>query len=253
MSEPFAPDILWYSEETHSFLSCIFLKVLLITECLFIPRFSMSFPVSQITSLSFQLISYTTHFIREELDIWLCYFCLISWQRHAWILPSCALVPSSFWASFPSVSHTNTARQWASLSVSAGCCSALSQFPVSWSCWQSRVGRLPFLEGPDASCNDPPPSPLHWSGRRVESLISYHTVCAGSHSRNQEILPPCRSRTLPFSQACALLSEAFKPFHVFCVTTFSPHVSTYDCAFLYCFFLELSLWFGRVFPVSSFR
>lgn len=100
--------------------------------------------------------------------------CLIYWQRHSWILPSCALVPSSFRASFLSVSHINTAKQWASLSVSAGCCSVLSQFPVSWSCWQSRVGRLPFLEGPDASCNDPP-LPLStglWNVLRVSFHIT---------------------------------------------------------------------------------
>ena len=37
-------------------------------------------------------------------------------------------------------------------SVGGGCSSVLFQFPVSWSCWQRLVGRLPFLEGPDASC-----------------------------------------------------------------------------------------------------
>lgn len=136
------------------------------------------------------------------------------------------------------LSHTPTRPDSGPVCQSA-LAAVLSQFPVSWSCWQRRVGRLPFLEGPDASCNDPPPvpSPLHWSVRRVESLISYHTVCGGSHSRNQEILLLCRSPMLPLS--CALLSEPFIPFHVFCVT---HHFFPPTCPFLTVHFYIVSFW-----------
>lgn len=116
-------------------------------------------------------------------------------------------------------------------------------------------------------CLSLPPS-LYWPVRGVESLISYHNVCAGSNSRNNPAgrvkrlcgsRPLCLSFTLlSFTNTSNTISHSFPLFSLclsFCLThPFSFLSLTLSLCFppaVYCASLSLSLL--GVSPVSSLR